>query len=67
MALTFFADRQMAQEVVDSQDDSNLSIFAPIMYSMIGDLVPEYAQLVEQAALSTGLYDFEESEGWDEE
>jgi len=67
MALTFFADRQMAQEVVDSQDDSNLSVFAPIMYSMIGDLVPEYAQLVEQAALSTGLYDFEESEGWGEE
>lgn len=67
MALTFFADRQMAQEVVDSQDNSNISVFSPIMYQMIVDLVPEYAALVEQAALSTGLYDFEESDGWGEE
>jgi len=66
MAMTFFADREMAQEVVDSQNDSNISVFSPIMYSMIGDLVPTFAQIVEQAALSTGRYDEEATDDWDE-
>jgi len=67
MAMTFFADREMAQEVVDSQNDSNISEFSPIMYSMIGDLVPNFAQIVEQAALSTGRYNEEVSDDWDDE
>lgn len=67
MAMTFFADREVAQEVVDSQNDSNIIEFSPIMYNMIKDLVPEFAAIVEQAALSTDLYDTEEDGEWGEE
>jgi yecA family protein len=66
MAMTFFADREMAQEVIDSQIDSNINVFSPIMYSMIEDMAPNFAQIVEQAALSTGRYE-EESGEWGEE
>lgn len=57
MALTFFADRENAQQVVASQDDNNMNNFAPLMYQLIQDFIPEYAQLIEQVALSSGLYD----------
>lgn len=57
MAFTFFADRENAEQVVASQDESNINEFAPLMYQLIEDLVPEFAQLVEQVALSSGLYD----------
>jgi len=67
MAMTYFADRGIAQEVLDQQDETNVNQFSPIMYQMIIDLVAEYAQLVEQAALSTGLFDEEigEDDEWD--
>ena len=67
MAMTYFADRQVAQEVVDSQDDSNIIVFSPIMYSMINDLAPNFADIVEQAALSTDLYDGDDAGEWGEE
>ena len=66
MAMTYFADRQVAQEVVDSQDDSNIIVFSPIMYSMINDLAPNFADIVEQAALSTDLYDGDDAGEWGE-
>ena len=67
MAMTYFADREMAQEVVDSQTESNINSFSPVMYSMIEDLVGDFAKLVEQAALSTGKYDNEEGDDWEDE
>lgn len=67
MAMTYFADRQIAQEVVDSQDDSNIIVFSPIMYSMINDLAPNFADIVEQAALSTDLYDGADAGEWGED
>ncbi|MDP2561554.1 UPF0149 family protein [Psychrobium sp. 1_MG-2023] len=69
MAMTFFADRDIAQEVVDNQDESNINLFSPLMFQMINELAPEYASLVEHAALSTGLYDEEvnDDEEWDED
>ncbi len=62
MAMTYFADREIAQEIVDQQDQTNINLFSPVMFQMIVDLVPDYAQIVEQAALSTGLYDSETEE-----
>jgi len=67
MAMTYFADRTIAQEVVDSQDDSNITVFSPIMYSMIKELVPNFADIVEQAALSTDLYNDVVDGEWGEE
>lgn len=67
MAMTYFADREIAQEVVDSQHESNISVFSPIMYSMINDLVPNFADIVEQAALSTDLYDQVADGEWGED
>jgi len=63
MALTFFADHENADVVVASQQQTTLNEFAPLMYQLINDLVPEYAQLVEQVALSSGLYD-EAEDDW---
>ncbi|NRA53383.1 MAG: UPF0149 family protein [Gammaproteobacteria bacterium] len=63
MALTFFADHENADAVVSSQQQSTIDEFAPLMYQLINDLVPEYAQLVEQVALSSGLYD-EAEDDW---
>ena len=57
MAFTFFADRENAQQVVLNQDNNNINTFAPLMYQMIEDFIPDYAQLVEHLALSSGLYD----------
>lgn len=57
MAFTFFADRENAQQVVDSQEDNNINKFAPLMYQLMQDFVLDYAQLIEQLALSSGLYD----------
>jgi len=59
MAMTYFADREIAEEVVAQQEQTTISQFTPVMYQMIVDLVADYAQIVEQAALSTGLYDEE--------
>lgn len=67
MAMTYFADREIAQEVVDSQEDSNISAFSPIMYSLINELVPNFAEIVEQAALSTDLYDGVTEGEWGED
>lgn len=66
MAMTYFADRTMAQEIVDNQNDSNINAFSPIMYNMVIDLVGDFAQLVEQAAISTGQYDEEADGEWGE-
>jgi len=71
MAMTYFADAEIAQEIVAQQEESNLSHFSPIMFQMINDLVGDFAQIVEHAALSTGLYDDEENaldeDDWDDE
>jgi len=67
MAMTYFANRDIAQDIVEQQEQTNLSQFSPVMFEMIGDLVADYAQIVEQAALSTGLFDddFDDEEEWD--
>lgn len=67
MAMTYFSDRQVADEVVAQQEQTNLMHFSPAMFEMINDLVGEFAQIVEHAALSTGLYDNEVAadEEWD--
>lgn len=67
MAMTYFANREIAQEIVDQQDQTTINQFSPVMYQMIVDLVADYAKIVEEAALSTGLYDDEVSEeqDWD--
>jgi len=64
MAFTFFADRDNADLVVASQQQSTLDEFSPLMYQLIKELIPEFAQLVEQVALSSGLYE-DEVDDWD--
>jgi len=59
MAMSYFADKEIAQEIVEQQEQTTIAQFSPVMYQMIVDLVPDYAQIVEQAALSTGLFDEE--------
>ena len=64
MAFTFFNDRANAQQVVEQQEDSNINNFGPLMYGLITDFLSEFAQLVEQVALSSGLYD-DNIDDWD--
>ena len=66
MTLSFFADREMAQSVVQMQEQPDIDVFAKLMYELCQDIVPGFAQLVEQAALATGLYDDEDAdENWE--
>ncbi|NRA62501.1 MAG: UPF0149 family protein [Psychrobium sp.] len=67
MAMSFFADKEMAQTVVNAQEQTTINQFAPSMFQMIVDFAAEFAQLVEHTALSTGLYDEDiaDDEEWD--
>lgn len=64
MTLGFFADWEMAQSVIALQEQTDVEAFSQLMFELTQEFVKGFAQLVEQAALATGLYN-DEDEEWD--
>lgn len=64
MTLSFFANKESAQEIVELQRNDDLQTFSKEMYDLMPDFSLGFAALVEEAALASGLID---EDDWDDE
>ncbi len=63
MTLSFFANKETAQSFIDIEQETDLAETSQQVYDIIPDFIECYAELVEQAAMATGLYDGDDDWG----